>query len=62
MIDMIRAQSTSRVLWMAAVVGPAGGGGVDIRVLQGTIRAVGEEKLNHRAMTIERRVMQARAG
>ena len=46
---------------MHAILGPASGGGADFRVFHITIGAVGQEKFNHRAMTVECGVVQARA-
>src|ERR1044072_4681737 len=47
---------------VAAVLGPACGGGVDLRVFDGSIGAVVEEVLDHRAVAVEGGVVQTSAG
>src|SRR5687767_3951275 len=47
---------------VAAVLGPAGGGRADFRVLNITIGAVRKQELNHRTMAVERCVVQACGG
>ena len=60
----LRMRSAQQVVkvWVAAVIGPAGGCGVDLGVLYVSIGAVVQEELDHRAMPVERCVMESRAG
>ena len=58
-INMRRFELLQQVaeIRVAAVVGPARRGRVDLRVLHATICAVGQQELNHRSMPVHRCVM-----